>query len=112
MLTSAQNSSESARGPDGDQESHLGPRAAAHGRVAEAARWARRTSEKWGASTSSPPEVARNAGISKDQQGQAVRAANVPAESLIEADNPATVMQLAEMTSICALYRPGDSGRH
>jgi hypothetical protein len=45
-------------------------------------------------------EVAESAGISKHQQVQAVRVANIPAEKFeaeIEQPRPATVTQLAEM---------------
>jgi hypothetical protein len=45
-------------------------------------------------------EVAEAAGLSKDQQVQAVRVANVPAElfeELIESENPPTVSALAEV---------------
>jgi hypothetical protein len=67
-----------------------------------------------GTPTSSRREVAEQAGISKDQQVQAVRVANVPRdqfEAAVEGDNPPTVTALAEMGKKVRTVLPEDFKR-
>jgi hypothetical protein len=81
--------------------SNSSARCSAHGRVAEAVRWAGRSYEKGRCRPFSYADAdAEQAGISERQVKTAVRVANVLTEKFeaaVEQQKPATVTQLAEM---------------